>query len=174
MEDQQKPTNKIALNYGIYLGLASILVGVIRYAIGMQYEQDMAFGILSFALMIVIVVLGIKKYKEVNGGFMSLGQGIKTGIGITLIGAVIGILYFIIFMNYIEPDFMATKMEMARETMLENPKFTEEMVDQQIEMQKKFSTPLMIAAFGLLWNLFVGFVVSLISSAIMQKKENEY
>jgi len=32
----------------------------------------------------------------------------------------------------------------------------------------------MIAGFGLLWTIFLGFVISLISGAIMQKKENEY
>jgi len=174
MEDQQKPTNKIALNYGIYLGVISILIGVIRYALGMQYDHDMVFGILSFIIMIVLVVLGIKKYKEANGGFLTLGQGLKTGIAISLIGAVIGILYAIIFLTFIEPEFMATKFEMARQKMMENPNMTEEVIDQSIEMQKKFSSPGMIAAFGLLWNLFLGFVISLIASAIMQKKENEY
>ncbi len=171
MENQQNPTKKIALNYGLYLGIISILIGVIRYALGMQYDHDMPFGILSLVIMVVIIVLGIKKYKELNGGLLTLGQGLKTGIAISLIGGVIGIIYTLIFMSVIEPDFMAQKLEMAREEMLDNPNFSEDQIDNAIEMQEKFSSPGMIAAFGMLWTIFLGFVISLISSAIMQKKE---
>jgi len=174
MEDQQKPTNKTALNYGVYLGIASILISVILFALGKQYEQDWKNGVISFVIMTTIIALGIKKFKELNGGFLTLGQGLKTGIAIALIGGVISIIYTLIFMNFIEPDFMEKSMELARQKMLDNPNLSEEQMEQAIEMQKKFSGPAMIAAFGLIWTLFLGFIISLISSLIMQKKENEY
>ena len=174
MEDQQKPTNKIALNYGVYLGIASILISVILYALGKQHEQDWKVGLLSFAVMATIITLGIKKYKEVNGGFMTLGQGLKTGVGIALIGGIISIVYTLIFITFIEPDSLEKGMELARQKMMDNPNLSEEQVDAQMEMAKKFSGPGIIAAFGLLWTLFLGFVISIIGSAIMQKKENEY
>ncbi len=174
MEDQQKPTKKIAINYGLYLGIASILISVVVYAMGKQHEQGIVVPILSFVVMATIIVLGIKKFKDVNGGFMTLGQGIKTGVGIALIGGVISIAYTIIFMTFIEPDSLEQGMEIARQKMLDNPNLSEEQIDAQMEMAKKFSGPGMIAAFGLLWTLFLGFVISLIGSAILQKKENEY
>jgi len=174
MEDQQKPTKKIALNYGVYLGLASILVSVIMFALGKQHEQGWEVGLLSFAIMATIIILGIKKYKEVNGGFMTLGQGIKTGVGIALIGGVISIIYTLIFITFIEPDSLEKGMEIARQKMLDNPNLSEEQIDAQMAMAEKFSGPGMIAAFGLLWTLFLGFIISLIGSAILQKKENEY
>jgi len=174
MADQQKPTNKIALNYGLYLGIASILISVILYALGKHQEQDWKNGLISFIVMATIITLGIKKYKEFNGGFMTLGQGLKTGIGIALIGGVIGIIYTLIFVTVIEPDSLAQGMELARQKLLDNPNISEEQIDAQMEMAKKFSTPGMIAAFGLLWTLFLGFVISLIAGAIMQKKENQY
>jgi len=169
MEDQQKPTNKIALNYGLYLGIASVLVSVIMYAIGKQHEQDWKTGVLSFLIMVTIIVLGIKKYKEFNGGFMTLGQALKTGIGIALIGGVISIAYTLIFITFIEPDALEQGMEIARQKMLDNPNLSEEQVDAQMEMAKKFSGPGMIAGFGLLWTIFLGFVISLISTIGLQK-----
>ncbi len=174
MEDQQKPTNKIALNYGLYLGLASILISVVMYALGKQNEQDWKTGVISFVVMATIITLGIKKYKEFNGGFMTLGQGLKTGIGVALVGAVISIAYTLIFITFIEPDALEKGMEVAREKMLDNPNLSEDQIDAQMEIAKKFSGPGMIVAIGLLWTLFLGFVISLIGSAIMQKKENEY
>jgi amino acid transporter len=173
MENQQKPTKQIMLNYGVILGFASILISVANYALGNAYNQDWKVSLLGFLVMAAIIVFGIKKYKEANGGLLSLGEGLKTGVGIALIGGVISIIYTIIFMTYIEPDFMENTMELARQKMMDNPNMSEETIDAAINMQKKFSSPAMIAGFGLLWVAFLGFVISLIASLIMKKTEEQ-
>lgn len=174
MEDQQKPTNKIALNYGLYLALASILLHVSLFAMGKHLEQDWKVTALGILITIVLISLGIKKYKEANGGFLTLGQGLKTGVAIALISTVIYIVYTLLFMNVIAPDTMEQGLELARQKLMDNPNMSEEQIEQAIAMQKKFSGPGMLAAVMLLFSLFLGFVISLIVSAIMQKKENEY
>ena len=55
--------------------------------------------------MIAFMVLGIKKVKESNEGLLSLGEGLKTGMGIALISGIVGIIYFLLFVNFIDPDF---------------------------------------------------------------------
>lgn len=171
METQEKPKKSIALNYGLILGIGLILLSVIIYAMGMAYEQDWKTGLISFVITITVIVLGIKKYKEANNGFLSLGQGLKTGMGVALIGAIISIIYTLIFMNIIEPDYLEKSLEIGRQKMLENPNLSEEQIEQGLEMQRKFSSPAIIAAVGLVWSLFLGFIVSLIGSLVMQKKE---
>ena len=174
MEDQQKPTNKIALNYGIYLALASILLHVSLFAMGKHLEQDWKVTVVGILITTVLIILGIKKYKESNGGFLTLGQGLKTGVGIALISTVIYILYTLLFMNVIAPEAMEQGLELARQKLMENPNMSEEQIEQAVEMQKKFSSPGILAAVMLIFSLFLGFVISLIASAVMQKKENEY
>lgn len=174
MENQQKPTKKIAVNYGLIFGFALILISVIVYALGMTYDQDWKVSVLSFLVSAVIIVLGIKKYKEVNGGLLSLGQGLKTGVAIALIGSIILIVYTLIFINFIETDYLDKALEVARQKMLDNPNMSEEQIDQAIAMQKKFSGPWVISAFVIIWYLFTGFVISLIASLVMQKKGGEY
>ena len=174
MEDQQNPTNKIALNYGIYLGFISILIHVSLFALGKHLEQDWKITVLSITIMAVLVALGIKKYKETNNGFLTLGQGLKTGIGVSLIGAVIYLVYYLLFIKVIAPDSVEQGLEIARQKLLDIPSLSEEQIEAQIEMQKKFSTPGILAAVILIFNLLLGFVISLIASLVMQKKENEY
>ena len=173
MEDQQKPTKTIALNYGLFLGIISILISVANYAMGKAYEQDWKIGLLSFIVMAVIITLGIKKFREANGGFLSLGQGLKTGIGIALIAAVIGIIYNMIFMNFIEPDFMEKMMEVTRENLLDNPNLSEEMIDQQMEIVKKMSSPAINAGIALIASVFFGFIISMVASLVMKKSDEE-
>ena len=88
MENQQKPTTKIMLNFGVILGILLILVNVIIYALGMIYDQDWKTGSLGLIAMVAVIFLGIKKLKEFNSGLLSLGEAIKAGLGITLIASI--------------------------------------------------------------------------------------
>ncbi len=174
MENQQKSTNKTALHFGIILGIVSILISVIIYALGMQYDQDWKTGMIGFLAMAIIVFLGIKKYKEFNGGFLTLGEAIKTGIGIALIGGIISVIYSYVFMNFIEPDFIANTMAGAEEKMLErNPNLTDEQIEQALSISKKMMSPGIMSAIGILWSLFLGLIISLISGLILKKTEDQ-
>ena len=173
MEDQQKPTKKIALNYGVYLGFASVLLSVILFATGQHLERNLLTNLLGIAIIAVFIILGIKQYKQSNNGFLTLGQGLKTGIGIALIGALISVVYTVIFAKFIEPTFIDQVVEMQRQQLLDNPSMTDEMIER---MEKGTRDYFYIATTGmiLIVNLFLGFVISLIASLAMQKKENEY
>ena len=91
MENQNSAT-KIMLIYGAILSGISILVNLINYSFGNVYKPHWAIGIVSFLLMIAVIVYGIKSFKDGNNGFLSLGQAIKIGLGISLISAIIGIM----------------------------------------------------------------------------------
>jgi len=173
MEDQQKPTTKIALNYGLILGFISILFHVALFAMGKHLEQNTAVMLISIAITALILVLGIKKYKEANEGFLTLGQGLKTGIAIAMISSIIYIIYTLVFMNFIAPESMEQGLEIARQKLLENPNMSEDQIEQALEMQKKFSGPAFLIPVMLIFSLFIGFVVSLIASLIMKKSEED-
>jgi len=169
MENQPVPTKNVIINFGLYLGIASILISVVVYALGMQYDQDWKTGSIGIIAMAVIIFLGIKKYKEFNNGYLTVGQALKTGVGIALIGGIISVIYSLIFMNFIEPDFMANTMAKAEQQLMENaPNLSDEQIEMQIEMMQKFSTPAITSAFAIVGSLFIGFIISLISGFIQK------
>jgi len=175
MENEQKPNSKIALNYGILLGAASILVSVTLYALGMQYDQDWKQGTFGILVMIIVIFLGIKKYKELNGGFLTVGEAIKTGVGIALIGSIISLLYSFIFMNYIEPDFITNISAKAEQNMLENyPELTDEQIEQALSMTKKMTSPAIMTSIGLITSLIFGLIISSITGFILKKNKEQY
>ncbi len=49
--------------------------------------------------------MGLKTFKASNNGLLSLGESLKIGLGISLYGAIIYVIYFFVFTNFIEPDF---------------------------------------------------------------------
>jgi hypothetical protein len=174
MENQNSAT-KIMLMYGAILAGLSVLINLINYSFGNIYQPHWSIGIVSFILLIGIIVYGIKVFKDGNNGFLTLGQAIKIGLGITLISAIIGIIYQLIFSNVIEPDFYDKMAEYQEQVMLEKfPDMPEEQLEKALEMTQKFSSPGMMAAFALGGSLLFGLIISLIAGLILKKEETAF
>lgn len=171
MEHEQATAKKFVLNYGLLLGIVSVIFGVIMYVMNAHLDPGMIYTIIGFLVLIVIISLAIKAFKSENGGFLSLGEALKVGIGVAVIGGIIAALWSFVLMNYIEPDYMSQLMEVQREKMIEaQPEMTQAQLDATAEMTAKFSSPLMVMAFSLIGNLFFGLVISLIAGLIMKNK----
>ena len=170
--ENQANSKSIIVNYGLYLGVSAVLINLVIYAMGMHLDQSWIAGTAGFVIMIIFIVLGIKKYKEANGGFLSWGQAVKIGVGISLISALISIVYQQIFNNFIEPDFMAQTLEKTQQAWVDAG-MTEEQIESSLEMTKKMQTPLILSAMGIIVSAFIGFIISAIGGAIMKESEEE-
>ena len=172
MEENQPNPVKYALNFGILLGVVGIVFALMLYSLDMHYQGGFSVMGISIALTLAAVVIGMLQFKKANNGFMSMGQAMKIGVGICLIGGIIGILFNQVMVNFIDPEMMSKAMELQKEQLLENTKMTPDQVDAQMEMGKKFSTPSMQIVFGLLYVVVSGFIFSLIPALILKKNEN--
>jgi nitrogen fixation/metabolism regulation signal transduction histidine kinase len=174
MENQPKTSKRsVMLNYGLMLGIATIIISVLNYAFGDTYEPHWSINVISGLLMVAIIVLGIKKLKEFNDGYLTLGDAIKTGIGIAFIAAIISGIYIYIFANFIEGNFIDNIVELNTAKAIENsPEISDEILETQAEMTKEY---FFVFTFGVIFifNLFIGFVTSLIAGMIMKKTDEE-
>ena len=172
--ENQTNSKSIILNYGIIYGVSIVFLNLILYASGMLFNTTAGLiSLLVTALSIIIsIALGIKKFKSSNGGFLSFGQAIKVGIGIAVLGTLIIIIYQQIFSNVIEPDFNQQVLEKTEQA-LYDAGLTSEQIETQLEIQKKMSGPFISSALGILFWTFIGFVISAIAGAIMQKSEED-
>jgi hypothetical protein len=174
MENQELSPKQIMLNYGLMLGFASILINVALYAMGKTYDPHWSVGVISIIISVVVIILGIKQVKILNGGFLSLSEALKTGLGIALVSGIISILYTLIFTNFIEPEYFARMLEVQQQKMLETyPNFTDEQLEASLAMAKKMSGPIITSAMVIIGSLFFGFIISLIGGLIMKKSDEE-
>ncbi len=174
MENQKTSSKKIMLNYGLILGFAGIFINVAVFAMGQTYNPHWAVGVIGIIVTIAIIVLGIKKVKEQNGGFLTLGEALKTGLGIALISGLIGTVYTLIFTNFIEPEYYTRLLEIQQQKILETyPNFTDEQLETSMEMTKKMTGPVITSAVAIIGSLFIGFIISLIGGLIMKKSNEE-
>jgi hypothetical protein len=170
--ENQATSKGIILNYGLYLGMITVLAGLVKYATGNLYVTEFYSGIFGVLLVIVLVVLGIKKFKSTNEDLMTFGQGVKIGIGLTLIGTIITIAYYFLLSSFIEPDFMANTLEAQKVMFADSFGMTEGQIE---DATKNSEDNFYLSLFGgiLIWNLFLGGITSLISAAVMKKTDEE-
>tara|TARA_B110001454_G_scaffold172786_1_gene163891 strand:+ start:239 stop:760 length:522 start_codon:yes stop_codon:yes gene_type:complete len=170
--ENQASSKSLIINYGIYLGVTTVIINLIMYAMGMHLDPHWSVSVISGIFFVGFIVLGIKKYKESNEGFLSWGQGVKVGVGISIIAALIGVIYNYIFMSFIEPNFMAEVMEIQNQKLIDQGQ-TEEQIEAINKMGEAFQSPTLMAAMGIIGSAIGGFVVSAIVAAIMKKTEEE-
>jgi len=177
MENQANATSskKIMLNYGLILGIATIFISVTNYAVGNIYKPHWSVQVISLLIFIALIIIGLRKIKENNGGFLTLGESLKIGLGIALIGAIISIIYTFIFTKFIEPNFMSNVMQLRQQAMLQaGSSLTDDQIEKSIKMMSKFFFPFLYGGI-FISNLFFGFIISLIAGLIMKKTpEQEY
>ncbi len=171
MEKTSPSVKQIATNHGILLALLSILMLVIMYVANL--EKNWALSIVSIALTILIFISAIKTFKVSNAGFLTVGDAIKVGLATAAIGGVISALYTYIHYTYVYPEFLQIILDTAREQVLKtNPDMSQEQIDMALSMTEKFSSPFMMATFSLIGSLFIGFIISIITGLIMQRKDS--
>jgi len=170
METQKISVKKIALNYGVLWGLGSIVLSVVMYITGQHLDGGWIQTLIGIIIMIAAIVYGLKAFKKENEGFMSLGEAIKTGLAISVIAAIIGAIYFYVFANFIEPDFLNQLLENTREKMIEqNPDMPAEQLEMSLDITAKMMQPWIMMSFSIIGTLFFGFLTSLIGGAIMKQ-----
>jgi hypothetical protein len=169
MENKHTTVGKAALHHGAILGIALIVLSLILHFTGLGFEGWTMF--LSWAVMITYLSYATKNFRDENrGGLLSYGQGLGFGTLASLIAAVISCLYTVVYMKFINKDFISQYMEKSYKGMLERG-MEEEQVVQILSMQEPYIvTSTIVMSF--VFTLLMGFIFSLIISAVFKRAED--
>ena len=170
--ENQTNSKSIILNNGLYLGITGVIVGLSLWASGKYFELQWVGSLAGIIATIVFIVLGINKFKNNNGGFMSWGEGLKIGMGIVMISAVISVIYTLLLTNVIDPELQAQGMAIQEQAWVDQG-LSSDQIESAKEMTEKFQSPLIISGIILIFAAFIGFVISAIAAAIMKKSEED-
>ncbi len=174
--ENQANTKQTIINYGLILGAASIILSAGIYAAGINLmEQPTWVKILSYVIFIVSIIAGIKKYRDLNNNYLTLGQAMKVGIGIALVGGILSAIYTYIFFSFIDPEIITQIMANAEEKMLDqNPDMTEEQIEMGTKVAKMFMSPFALSTMAIIGSLIMGAIISLIGGLILKKEDTSY
>ena len=165
-------TSKIAskntiLNYGLLLGVISVSMSIVLYTQNKHLEQNQTIGLISILFILFAILFGIRSFAKNNP--LSFGEGLKIGIGITVVGAVIITIYNYIFSHYIEPDFMNQMSAVQQKAMEDSGQLTTEEITARIEKLKEGADSFITPAIGIVFSAFLGFVFSAVITVVFIK-----
>ena len=58
MEENQPKVGKFSLNYGLILGLISVVFGIMLFTMDAHYSQDPANTVISIVIMVAVTIWG--------------------------------------------------------------------------------------------------------------------
>lgn len=162
------------VKWGLITGMVYVIFSLIGNLLGLQEEGGFtAKALLSntalFAASFFTIYLGIKETRDQNNqGFLTFGQGFRSGMGIALIAALIVFVFTLIYLYLIDPGMIDKVMEMTEESWDKQG-----MGEEQKEVARKytmmFMTPWAFSLIAIVSCLFWGLIKSLIGSAILKK-----
>jgi len=164
---------KYSLNPGVILGGILVLISVITYSIDVDRLDNPWIGWISYAIMAFFFFYFQKDYRDnQNGGFLSLSEAVKIGVTIAVIAGIISAIYNIIFMLYIEPDFIEKTLLKVEEQMVEtNPNMQQAQIDMALDITRKMMSPTISIPLAIVGSAVSGLILSL-GTGFFTKKDN--
>jgi len=161
--------------YGFFAFVcAALLFLVILYlGQGLDFDIQEILGYLTIFTSLVFVYFGIKHFRDrQNEGVISLGQGVIIGVLISAFAALGFTLADTIYVMLINPDFAQQYLDyslgqMKSELSPEDFETQKVLLEEQFE---QYSNPAFNAVVMFSTVFIIGFIISLISAVILQRK----
>lgn len=154
------------MNWGGMLGLALIAYSLALYLMGMNESQAAQW--LSYVIIGALIFVGTKAKRQSQDGMLSYGQGLGTGVGIAFFGSILVAFYTFVFFKFIDAE-MLEQLVLRAEDQLYEQGMPDDQVEMAMQYTRKFMAPVPMALMVVLSYTFVGFIISLITSAILKK-----
>jgi hypothetical protein len=167
----------IVITFGLISGAVSsaMMLLTIPFMDRIGFDRAEVIGYTTIVLSFLLVFFGIRSYREnVSRGTLTYGRGVVVGLLITLVSCACYIATWQVIYFKIDPGFMdkyaayATEKARAAGATEESIQATTRQMQQFKQMYDK---PLLNAAITLIEPLPIGLAVTLISAAILRKRE---
>lgn len=171
--------NNHAIKSGVMLGVVGIVLTLLFYLVDPTLLAKWWVGIITLVLSLFLVCyFGIQHRNEI-GGFMAFGKAWVYSMQLFVVAGLISTVFNILLYNVIDTELAGIVADQAvenAEAMMSNFGMPEDQMDEALEKARTDTLDRFTVAgslIGFLWGLIVYAVLSLITGAIIKKKEPE-
>jgi len=167
---------KTVLTFGLIGGaiMATMMFATMPFMDKIGFNKGEIIGYTTMIVAFMLVFFGIRSYREnVNGGHITFGRAFAVGILITLVACVC----YVVAWEIIYFKFMPEFVDKYASYMVEKVKASgasQQVIDAKLQEMKNFramyDNPFINAAISFFEPFPIGFIVTLISAAILRKK----
>jgi len=131
------------------------------FGTSIPYRTNELLGYLTMILALSTIYFGMRRYRDgEGGGQLRFGQGVRIGLGITLIPALVFFLYIVLFFYWQGDDFLAYAAQ----------QMDEEQAALMEQNRALMENPFFQGGIMFLTVFFLGTVITLLSALILQRK----
>ena len=152
---------------GLLVSMILIVIGIAGYFTGL-FQQSW-FSWASNGILFIAVIWGCISYANQMNGQVSFGNVFTHGFKMSVVIALILIVWVLLAMIVIFPDMKEKALEMARQRMEDRGNLSDSQIEAGIEFTRKFFIAFAIGG-TLLGTLIFGAIASLIGAAVARKK----
>lgn len=171
MEENKSGLLKYALTYGLIIGLALVVYAVILYIADVYFNK--ALGNIQYIILIVGIVMAVIAFRDkAQGGYITYGRALGYSVLVAMFAGIITVVFNYIMLKFIDPSLVDKSLALVEES-LQNSRFiTEDLIEPTLERTKNSMTAIWSLPVGIAGFTFVGFIISLVTSAILKKEPN--
>lgn len=170
--------NSHALRYGLFLGLAGIIITVLLYMVSPAMLASPWMALLLVVYFVYLIFVGIN-YRNQIGGYIDFGKAFKHSFIVIVVSGLLGIVFNMLLYNVIDPNLPEVLADASAETarsMAERFGAPEDTIDEAVattrtDTLKGFTVMGQLRAFGI--GLIFYAIVSSIVGLIVRKRVPE-
>lgn len=166
---------KTVFKYGLYGSVTISILFLSSWFLGdgLDFSTQEIIGYASMIVSLSFVYFGIKHFRDYeNIGNISFKKGLLIGVLISLLTALTFGMLDVIYIKFINPDFLTEYYDVAIENMretLSNEEFKVKLAE--MESEKELFSSTFMSFFIMAMTVFIiGFIVSLLSALLLQRK----
>ncbi|MBD2716557.1 DUF4199 domain-containing protein [Microvirga sp. STR05] len=163
--------SSVAIRYGLIVGLIST---IISFALSMAELDQTPAKWLTTIVLLVGIWMAHTNFKQQNSGFMTYGQGITIGTLLSLVVAIISLIYTYVYVNFLDTNFAARILDKTRADMEARGNMSDAQIEQAMSWTAKFVDGPLMLAFVVIFVVLTGFLASLLISAITKNPRPEF
>ena len=154
--------------YSIILAACSFAYTLIRYYTGLATSTGM--GLLGLVIAIVILVVALKKYRSLNGGYMTFGAATLAAFMIDFLGSVISSAANAVYLAFVDKSILPAMTEITMTQLQQTPGLDKQTLEMITGIYKNFVfTPVGLFILGCVAGVIIGIILALILAAILKK-----
>lgn len=171
----EQSTKKLATSYGIYLGIALILITVLIYAFDISLMTEWYLMVINLILILVLGTMAVKKAKAAYSGLFTFKEAFSSYFLTIVIALFLATIFSLILFNLIDPEAAVTLKELTMEkqaAMFENFGMTEAQINEaMVEVQNQDAFSIKNVGISFATQLVFFSIIGLIIALIFREKD---
>jgi uncharacterized membrane protein len=165
----EQSSKKLATSYGVYLGLALILITVLIYAFDISLMTEWYLMVINLILILVLGTMSIKSAKAASTTLFTFKNAFSAYFLTIVLGLFLATVFSLLLFNIIDPDSAEILKELSMEkqaAMFEKFGMTEAQINEamlEVQNQDTFSIKNITISFAtqLIFFSIIGLIIAL-------------